>query len=182
MFDHEVYELHLMQQVYAALFCVANKMQAFSDEKLGSISSRQQMALTAIVHLPPEDTTLKNIAAMLGTSKQNTNKLLSSLQKKGCIEKRINPRDKRSINVQLTEAGEQLLHKSAEISIYTLAEIFTELNKEHLETLWSLLKQISRFDGMPYLGFEADMTGNKALSRKEEEIMCKFREIRRIGQ
>jgi len=179
MFDNEVHELYLMQQVYATLFCVANKMQAFSDEKLGNISSRQQMALTAIVHLSPEDTTLKNIAAMLGTSKQNTNRLLGSLQKKGCIETSISTKDKRSINVRLTETGEQLLHEGAEISIYAMAEIFRELSKEDLETLWSLLKKTSRFDGIPYLGFDADMTGNRTLSHEEEQIMCRFRDIRR---
>lgn len=178
MFKKEMQELYLMQQVYATLFCVANKIQSYSDDKLGDISSRQLMTMIAITHLPTEETTLKNIAVMLGTSKQNTNKLLSSLKKNKCIEILSNTKDKRSINVRLTEVGTRLMNKGAEVNIYTLANIFKELSEDDLETFWSLLKKTSQFDGLPYLGFEADMTGNKTLTIEEEQIMSEFKRIR----
>lgn len=178
MFNKEVQELYLMQQVYATLFCVANKIQSYGDDKLEDISSRQLMTMIAIAHLSPEETTLKNIAVMLGTSKQNTNKLLNSLKKSGCIEILSNMKDKRSINVRLTEAGTRLMNKGAEVNIYTLAKIFKELSKDDLETFWSLLKKTSQFDGLPYLGFEADIAGNKKLTIKQEQIMSTFRKIR----
>jgi DNA-binding MarR family transcriptional regulator len=179
MFKEELRELYLMQQVHATLFCVANKIQSSCDEKLGSISSRQLMAMIAVAHLSSEDATLKSIAIMLGTSKQNTSKLLNSLKKKDCIEILSNSKDKRSINVRLTQKGIRLMNESAEKNIYAMANIFKELNKEHLETLLSLLQKLARFDGLPYLGFEADMTGNHELSDAEKQILSAFRELRR---
>jgi len=44
-------ELHFMQQSYATLFSVVNKVQIKGDEYLGILTSRQHMALNAIAHL-----------------------------------------------------------------------------------------------------------------------------------
>lgn len=178
MFKKEIQELHFMQQIYASLFSVTNKIQAFSDERLGDLSSRQHMALIAIAHLSPEEATPKNVAAMLGTSKQNVNTLLNSLQKKGCIETISNEKDKRSINIRITQTGMRQMQEGAEISIYSLAEIFRDLTISELQTLWLLLRKVSQFDGAPYMGFEEDMTANEQLGPKEAQIMAKFVDIR----
>lgn len=58
-------ELHLMQQSYATLFSVVNKVQTRGDEYMEILTARQHMALIAIAHLPPETATLTNISKSL---------------------------------------------------------------------------------------------------------------------
>jgi hypothetical protein len=44
--------LYLIQQIYATLFSLTNKLQIKGDEFCEQITSRQFMALVAIIHLP----------------------------------------------------------------------------------------------------------------------------------
>lgn len=80
-FSKELKDLFLMQQSYATLFSVLNKIQSRGDEYYESLTTRQFMTMVSILHLPEEETTFNNIAKKLGTSKQNVNRLVSSIEK-----------------------------------------------------------------------------------------------------
>lgn len=75
-------EIFLMQQTYATLFSLTNKLQIHGDEYLERLTARQFMAMTAIGHLPENETTLNNIARKLGTSKQSAKQLITIIEKK----------------------------------------------------------------------------------------------------
>lgn len=152
--NHLLRELHTMQQSYATLFSVVNKVQTRGDEYLEILTSRQHMALIAIAHLPLEQTTLINIAKKLGTTKQTANKLISGLEKKGYIETLPSRLDKRAINVRMTPEGKEALIICSEKSTYFLADMFHEFNAEELRTFWGLLRKLYRFDGEEQDGFE----------------------------
>lgn len=81
-FSKEIRDLFFMQQAYATLFSVLNKIQIRGDEYFGNLTSRQFMTIVAILHLPEDETTINNIARKLGTSKQNVNTLINSIEKK----------------------------------------------------------------------------------------------------
>lgn len=147
-------ELHFMQQSYATLFSVVNKVQIRGDEYLEVLTSRQHMALIAIAHLPAENTTLVNIAKKLGTTKQTANKLITSLVKKGYVQTIPSKLDKRSINVEITSEGKKALIACSEKSTYFLADIYKDFTTEEIETLWKLLQKLYRFDGEELDGFE----------------------------
>lgn len=147
-------ELHFMQQSYATLFSVVNKVQIRGDESLEVLTSRQHMALIAIAHLPAENTTLVNIAKKLGTTKQTANKLITSLVKKGYVQTIPSKLDKRSINVEITSEGKKALIACSEKSTYFLADIYKDFTTEEIETLWKLLQKLYRFDGEELDGFE----------------------------
>lgn len=143
-----------MQQSYATLFSVVNKVQIRGDETLEILTSRQHMALIAIAHLPVVDTTLMNIAKKLGTSKQTANKLITSLANKGYVQTVPNPSDKRSINVEITPKGKQALIACSERSTYFLADMFHDFTSDEIESFWRLLQKLYRFDGEELDGFE----------------------------
>lgn len=149
-------ELHLMQQSYASLFSVVNKVQTRGDEYLEALTSRQHMALIAIAHLPIESTTLSNIAKKLGTTKQTANKLITSLTKKGYVQTVPSKVDKRSINIEITSEGNRALIACAEASTYFLADMFHEFTTEEIETFWRLLQKLYRFDGEEQDGLEKE--------------------------
>lgn len=149
-------KLFLMQQVYATLFSLANKLQAKGDEYLEDLTSRQLMVMISIMHLPEGGASLNNIARMLGTSKQNVKQLVSTLEKNGYVVVQPSRLDRRSSDVRITEAGKQVaLECGARGNAFfeEIAEAFTE---DELVVLWGLLKKLYRFDGEEQAGFEEE--------------------------
>ncbi|MFJ7666572.1 MarR family winged helix-turn-helix transcriptional regulator [Lysinibacillus sp. NPDC097195] len=150
-------DLFLMQQTYATLFSLSNKIQVKGDKYLEILTSRQYMAMLAIAHLPEDETTLNNIARKLGTTKQSAKQLISIIEKKGYVQIVASQKDKRAVNIKITKTGEQALLVVSEKGVYLLEELFQKFSTEELETMWYLLKKLYRFDGEEQDGFEEDV-------------------------
>ena len=153
----EVQDLYLMQQAYATLFVTANKVQARSDRCFKNITSRQFMLVIAVLHLKEDDTTLNNIASKLGTSKQNVNTIVNGVVKKGYLEVVPSPKDKRAVNVKITDAIKVELLSYSDASINFLKNIFNKFTNDEVEILWKLLKKLYEYDGVKQDGFEDDI-------------------------
>lgn len=173
-------ELHYMQQSYATLFSVVNKVQSRGDEYLQMLTSRQHMALIAIAHLPIEDTTLNNIAKKLDTTKQSANKLITSLLKKGYVQTIPSKIDKRSINVEITPEGKKVMVACLDKSTYFLEALFHEFTTDEIEIFWKLLQKLYRFDGEEQDGFEEDVNIEfkeaiqSDLDSYQQEVLAEF--------
>jgi DNA-binding MarR family transcriptional regulator len=154
-------KLFLMQQVYSTLFSLTNKLQIKGDERLDGLTSRQLMTMIAIIHLPEDQTTLNNIARKLGTSKQNVKQLVANMENKGYVVTLPSGRDRRSYNIRITGPGKESLLKNGEIGNNLFLEMFKDFTMEELETLWSLLGKLYRFDGEEQDGFEEMADANK---------------------
>ncbi|MCO4850584.1 MarR family winged helix-turn-helix transcriptional regulator [Bacillus vallismortis] len=152
----ELKDLFLMQQSYATLFSVLNKIQSRGDDYYESLTSRQFMTMVAIMHLPEEETTFNNIAKKLGTSKQNINSLINGIEKRGYVTTVPSKRDKRALNVKITDSGQRVMEECGEKAVYFMADLFKGFSTEELETLWVLLKKLYSFDGVGQDGFEED--------------------------
>ncbi|PRX31749.1 DNA-binding MarR family transcriptional regulator [Orenia metallireducens] len=158
-YNGEYYLLHIMQQSYSSLISVSNKLQITGNQYCEKLTSRQYMAMLAVLHLPEDETTIVNIAKKLGTTKQNIAQIIKSLEKKDFIYVKTSEKDKRAVNVCLTDSGIDIMVKSgASISVDFMADIFKGFNKEEIETLWKLLKKLYRFDGVEMDGFEENVT------------------------
>jgi len=157
-YDKEFYLLHIMQQAFSSLFLVSNKLQIAGDQCCEPLTSRQYMTMLAVIHLPKDETTLINIAKKLGTTKQNVTQLVKSLEKKGFVSIIPSKKDKRAVNVGLTEHGMDAVIKCGKDSgINFMADIFKDFTKEEIETLWKLLIKLYRFDGIEMDGFEENV-------------------------
>lgn len=156
-FSKEIKEYSSMRQIYATLFTLANKLQMQGDKYLENLTSKQFMAILAVLHLPEEKTTLNNIARKLGTSKQNANVLITNIEKKDYVEIVPSGLDKRAINVKVTESGKNVLLVNGKKGTAFFTDLFHEFTTEELETLWSLLNKLYRFDGKEQDGFEEDI-------------------------
>lgn len=153
-YEKELHDLFLMQQVYGTLFSLTNKLQISGDGYFENLTSRQFMVIVAILHLPKDETTINNIARKLGTSKQNANRLISSLEKAGYVSTVPSPKDKRATNVYLTEIGKEKVIECSSKAIDFMADIFQDFSTVEIETLWKLLKKLYSFDGHQQDGFE----------------------------
>lgn len=168
-------ELSLMQQVYGTFFSVTNKIQSAGDSYLGKLTSRQFMAIVSILHLAPNECSIINIAKKLGTSKQNAQKLVSSLAKMGYVDIIQDDRDRRYVNVSLTDSGKQATVECGEHMVCFMADLFREFSQKELELLWSLLMKMFRFDGVEFDGFEKEAT-DVILVENQELVQRKYME------
>lgn len=154
-YNNEFYLLHIMEQAFSSLISVSNKLQISGDQYCEPLTSRQYMTVLAILHLPKEETTLINIAKKLGTTKQNITQLIKSLEKKEFISIIPSKKDKRSVNVCVTDLGMDIMVKCGrDGTINFMADIFKEFSKEEIEALWKLLIKLYNFDGVEMEGFE----------------------------
>lgn len=164
-------EIFLAQQIYATLFSLANKVQIQADKRCESLTSRQCMAMIAIIHLPEDETTLNNIARKLGTTKQSVKQLMTILEGKGYVLTVASKKDKRAVNVKITESGKKAMMECGEISVYFMADLFNEFSVEEMEILWMMLKKLYRFDGEKQDGFEEAV--DFKISEDQEKIQTR---------
>ena len=169
-------ELFLMQQTYATLFSLLNKLQIKGDKYLGSLTSRQLMAMIAIIHLPEEETTLNNIARKLGNTKQSVKQLITILENKGYVMSLPSQQDKRAVNVIITDSGKRATMECSEKGIYFFLDLFNDFTMEEMELLWGFLKKLYRFDGEEQDGFEeeANLGMTEDQGAAETRIMQEF--------
>lgn len=157
-YDKELYLLHLMQQVYSGLISTSNKIQTTGDKYCVPLTSRQYMTILALLHLPEDETTIVNIANKLGATKQNVTQLINSLVKKGFVSIVPSQKDKRAVNVHLTDLGlETVIHCGGSMSIDFMADVFHAFDEKELECFYKLLEKLYRFDGTVIDGFEEDV-------------------------
>ncbi len=149
-------EIFLMQQTYATLFSLANKIQMKGDQYFKTLTSRQFMAMIAIIHLPEDETTLNNIAKKLGTTKQSVKQLISIIENKGYVITTPSKKDKRAVNIKITESGKQVMLECSEKGLNFFGDLFKDFTSKEMEILWEMLKKMYRFDGEPQDGFEAE--------------------------
>ncbi|MDF2888967.1 MAG: transcriptional regulator [Lacrimispora sp.] len=170
-YDKEFNLLYLMEQVYSSLISVSNKLQATGDKYSVPLTSRQYMTALAILHLPEDETTINHIAGKLGATKQNITQLVNSLCKKGFAEIIPSPKDKRAVNVHLTESGFKALTAcGVSVSIDFMADTFKYFEQEELEILWKLLKKLYRFDGVELDGLEENVKVPNAFNDEEVTV------------
>ncbi|BFH62083.1 MarR family winged helix-turn-helix transcriptional regulator [Paenibacillus azoreducens] len=177
-------EIFLMQQTYATLFSLTNKLQIHGDEYLERLTARQFMAMTAIGHLPENETTLNNIARKLGTSKQSAKQLITIIEKKGYVMIVPSPQDKRAVNVKITDAGKKVLLESAEKGLFFLEEVFKHFTPEEMESLWNLLKKLYQYDGEEQDGFEEEsrVEIGEGYSETQTRVLKEFETRRQARQ
>lgn len=147
-------EIFLMQQTYSTLFSLANKLQMKGDKYLEKLTSRQFMAMIAISHLQEGETTFNNIARKLGTTKQSLKQMITIIENKGYVVTIPSQKDKRAVNVEVTESGKQVMMECGERGMNFFADVFKDFTTEEMEILWDLLKKLYRFDGQEQDGFE----------------------------
>ena len=101
---------------------------------------------------------LNNIASKLGSSKQNVNTIVNGMAKKGYLEIVPSKKDKRAVNVKITEKAKKEVGQYSEVSINFLEKIFKDFTLQEIEVLWKLLKRVYEYDGTEQNGFEKNAT------------------------
>lgn len=157
-YKEELAVLDDMHQIYSLLHIALNRIQAQADSCLENITSRQLMLLMAIMHLKHEEATIVNIAGILGTSKQNVTRLVSSMIRSGYLASKPGEKDKRSVNISITKSGMEVMQQTTIHSNVYFLHLFQDFSREELKILRAMLEKLNKYDSQQkYFEEKADI-------------------------
>jgi len=135
-------KLILMQEIYETIKSLSQKLDKEDDKYFKSLTTRQYMVIQSILHSPNGETTMIELAKKLDTTKQNINKLIPILEKKGYAKRSACENNKRAVNIKVTDSGVLAMKEHAIINASFLADIFNGLSEDEMESLLRLLKKL----------------------------------------
>ena len=143
-----------VEQIFATIFALNNKIQEHSNRLTDEITLRQFMLLLAIEHIPADECSYNRIAEKIGTSKQNVKQIVQSLEKKQYVIVTASTTDKRAVNVTMTKGGINAAVGFVKASKQMIKDTADNFTAEELSHLWDLLKRLYAFDGIEMKGFD----------------------------
>jgi len=167
-------ELFFMQQICLTLLSLAKKLDREDNKYSKGLTASQYMTIRAIRHSPQGKTTLINIAQKLGTTKQNINRMIPALEKKGYISGAAGRKHKRLADIKVTDLGLDAMLEYAETGASVMMDIFNDFTENEMETLLHLLQKLHRYDGMNDANFITDIIS--LLEREYSDLLAKILE------
>lgn len=105
------------------------------------INTRQGIILKLL--LDENGLTQKELTQRLEITSSSCGELITKLEQGSYLEKCVNPNDKRTFNVYLTESGRFLAEQYKELCIIELEEWASDLTSQEKTTLYQLLGKLS---------------------------------------
>lgn len=131
--------LHRTQAIFSSIFVLQNRMQT-AGEKLQPQISMKQWLLLAMTACCPEPRTLTNIGDLMGCSRQNVKKLVSSLEKKGYVQ--LVSGSNNSVHIVLTDKVNQHMEEFGERHLQVLKLLFKDFSDKEIKQLFFLYKKL----------------------------------------
>lgn len=94
-----------------------------------------------------EATSPKHLAEKLNLSSARIAALLNSLEKKGLIERNMDPQDRRRVSVTLTVAGKEIARREKKKFQDRVVNSFTAMGEEHTQQFLELLNEFISYSG-----------------------------------
>lgn len=85
---------------------------------------------------------VKELAKRLGITSGGVTRILTSLERKKIIDRRISPEDRRSIDVYLTDKGVEMVDRIRQASYDLHAEILSHIAPEHRKPVLNAIGQL----------------------------------------
>ena len=134
------------QALFTSIFIIQNRLQN-SGERIQNELSMKQWLLLTMISVCPEPHTLSNIGRLMGCSRQNVKKLITTLEKKGYVI--ITEGSNNSICVELTNKVNKYSNDIGKKQIEFLNLLFQEFSDNEIETLFNMLLKL--YSGLGYV-------------------------------
>ncbi len=133
--------------IFGSIFTLSNKLQILGDKFDKNLTIKQWLLLAGIDKSESTSPTISEVAAIIGSSRQNAKKMISILEKRQFVEVRKDKDDARILRISLTEKCK---------------DYFKEREKRELEFIEQL-----------YDGFDSSLINNlcKGISKLEKNIL-----------
>lgn len=109
----------------------------------GGLTLSQFAVLEALYH--KGDLTIQEIIESILSSSGNMTVVINNLEKEKMIERHVNPKDKRSSIIAITDKGKQKVEEVFPLHLADLKKSFDTLTQNEKEALITLLKKISNY-------------------------------------
>ena len=97
----------------------------------------------ALLNLDRDGTPSTKLGPKMGMEPRSLTRMIKLLEKNGWITKEVNNKDKRMVNLHLTEKGQKMRNKSREYVIEFNKKIYDEINIDDLETCFRVLNKVN---------------------------------------
>ena len=97
----------------------------------------------ALLNIDRDGTPSTKLGPKMGMEPRSLTRMIKLLEKNGWITKELNNKDKRMVNLHLTEKGQKMRNKSREYVIEFNKKIYDEINIDDLETCFRVLNKVN---------------------------------------
>ena len=97
----------------------------------------------ALLNIDRDGTPSTKLGPKMGMEPRCLTRMIKLLEKNGWITKEVNNKDKRMVNLHLTEKGQKMRNKSREYVIEFNKKIYDEINIDDLETCFRVLNKVN---------------------------------------
>ena len=129
--------------IYGVIFSLANRLQNQGDSRDETVTTKQWFALANIAMFNDFSLNIKQLAQIIGTSSQNTKKLVDLLIRKGYVEMQKDPEDKRNLRIALSKQGKEYYQERSIREEMYLENLFEGLSENEVEQLHESLRLFS---------------------------------------
>ena len=97
----------------------------------------------ALLNIDRDGTPSTKLGPKMGMEPRSLTRMIKLLEKNGWITKEVNNKDKRMVNLHLTEKGQKMRNKSREYVIEFNQKIYDDINIDDLETCFRVLNKVN---------------------------------------
>lgn len=139
------------QFIIGSIFLLSNKLSQIGDKILPDITFKQFILLITVHKMTDANKNMNSIAEIMGTTRQNIKKMLSSLEVKGYISMTKSKQDARAFDIELTETTMQYFIDNATNAANEAHLLFNSFSLTEIHafasTLTKLLSSIENYHG-----------------------------------
>ena len=129
--------------IYGVIFSLANRLQNQGDSRDEMVTTKQWFALANIAMFDDFSLNIKQLARILGTSSQNTKKIVDLLIQKGYVDMQKDSEDKRNLRIALSKQGKEYYQERSIREEMYLEDLFEGLSEDEIEQIHESLRLFS---------------------------------------
>lgn len=129
--------------IFSSVFTLANKLQLLGDRLDPALTVKQWLFLAGVMSCGPEPPTLSQIAACIGSSRQNVKKMALILVRQDFVSLEKDGQDARMLRVRLTEACQAHLRQREAMEARFIHDLFANFTSAELGDLAALLQKLA---------------------------------------
>lgn len=130
--------------VFGMIFMLSNKLQILGDKMDSHLTVKQWLFLAAVLRCESNAPTLSEVAARIGSSRQNVKKMASALEKQGFVLMEKDSSDARVLRINLTDICVAHLKQRHEMERRFIEELFDSFEPKELSSLSYMIQKLEK--------------------------------------
>lgn len=130
--------------VFGTIFTLSNRLQIIGDRIDPQISVKQWLLLAGVLRCESAAPTLSEVAAQIGSSRQNVKKTALILERQGFVSMGGDAADARVLRIRLTEECLAHLKRRENTEQRFIEELFCGIDEQELASLCTGLQKLEK--------------------------------------